>query len=92
MSQVHTTESVSAAPSSLPSPASRSLRVTAIAPSCRSWSAAPVNAFSLWKPESVKVTKGADSIGTYHKTETQLPQVLQGLRRAPDERTTRRSG
>ena len=37
--------------------------------SCRSWSAAPVNAFSLWKPESVKVTKGADKIGTYHKTE-----------------------
>jgi hypothetical protein len=37
--------------------------------SCRSWSAAPVNAFSLWKPESVKVTKGEDSIGVYHKTE-----------------------
>jgi len=37
--------------------------------SCRSWAAAPVNAFSLWKPEQVKVTKGADNIGTYHKTE-----------------------
>ena len=37
--------------------------------SCRSWAAAPVNAFSLWKPESVQVTKGADNIGEYHKTE-----------------------
>ena len=35
----------------------------------RSWAAAPVNAFSLWKPESVQVTKGADNIGEYHKTE-----------------------
>jgi hypothetical protein len=38
--------------------------------SCRSWAAAPVNAFSLWKPEAVKITKGEDSIGVYHKTET----------------------
>ena len=37
--------------------------------SCRSWSAAPVNAFSLWKPEAVKVTKGADKVATYNKTE-----------------------
>jgi hypothetical protein len=37
--------------------------------SCRSWSAAPVNAFSLWKPEAVTVTRGADNVGTYHKTE-----------------------
>ena len=37
--------------------------------SCRSWSAAPVNAFSLWKPAAVTVTRGADSVGTYHKTE-----------------------
>jgi hypothetical protein len=37
--------------------------------SCRSWAAAPINAFSLWKPENVKVTKGADRIGVYHKTD-----------------------
>jgi len=37
--------------------------------SCRSWAAAPVNAFTLWKPDAVKITKGADSIGVYHKTE-----------------------
>ena len=26
--------------------------------SCRSWSAGPVNAFSLWKPEAVRITRG----------------------------------
>lgn len=35
--------------------------------SCRQWSAGPVNAFSLWPPASVKVTKGADQIATYAK-------------------------
>ncbi|GGE40765.1 aldehyde-activating protein [Actibacterium pelagium] len=38
--------------------------------SCRKWSAGPVNAFSLWKPESVKVTKGSEKIGHFMKTET----------------------
>src|SRR3989442_4855965 len=33
---------------------------------CRSWSAGPVNAFTLWKPEAVKVTNGEDQIGEYH--------------------------
>ena len=37
--------------------------------SCRSWAAAPINAFTLWKPDQVKVTKGAENIGTYNKTE-----------------------
>lgn len=36
--------------------------------SCRHWSAGPVNAFTLWQPGAVKVTKGADNIGTYNKT------------------------
>jgi hypothetical protein len=36
--------------------------------SCRSWSAGPVNAFTLWKPEAVQITRGADNIGTYNKT------------------------
>ena len=36
--------------------------------SCRSWSGAPVNAFTLWKPEALNVTRGADDIGTYNKT------------------------
>src|SRR6185436_18690952 len=36
--------------------------------SCRSWSAGPVNAFTLWKPAAVKVTAGAEHIGTFNKT------------------------
>jgi hypothetical protein len=36
--------------------------------SCRRWSAGPVNAFTLWKPDAVKVTQGASNIGTYNKT------------------------
>jgi len=36
--------------------------------SCRTWSAGPVNAFTLWKPESLKITKGIDQIGSYAKT------------------------
>ncbi|OPK09536.1 GFA family protein [Pseudomonas sp. VI4.1] len=36
--------------------------------SCRHWSAGPVNAFTLWKPEALQVTRGADNIGTYNKT------------------------
>jgi len=36
--------------------------------SCRSWSGGPVNAFSLWKPEAVKVTAGAENIKTFNKT------------------------
>ena len=37
--------------------------------SCRSWSAGPVNAFSLWATDDVRVTAGEDLIGTYNKTE-----------------------
>lgn len=35
---------------------------------CRSWSAAPVNAFTLWKPENVKVARGAELVGHFMKT------------------------
>ena len=37
--------------------------------SCRHWSAGPVNAFTLWAPENLKVTRGASNIGTYNKTD-----------------------
>ena len=37
--------------------------------SCRSWSGGPVNAFSLWPPAQVKITKGADKVGTFNATE-----------------------
>jgi hypothetical protein len=35
--------------------------------SCRSWSAGPVNAFTLWQPQNVKVTKGAEFLGHFMK-------------------------
>ena len=37
--------------------------------SCRHWSAGPVNSFVLWPAANVKITKGAEHIGTYNKTE-----------------------
>jgi hypothetical protein len=36
--------------------------------SCRQWSAGPVNAFTLWQPASLRVTRGAGNIGTFNKT------------------------
>lgn len=36
--------------------------------SCRSWSGGPVNAFTLWKPEAVVITEGAEHVLTYAKT------------------------
>jgi hypothetical protein len=42
--------------------------------SCRSWSGAPVNAFTLWKSEAVKVTSGAEHVATYQKTELSARQ------------------
>jgi hypothetical protein len=36
---------------------------------CQHWSAAPINAFSLWPPDSVRITKGEGDVGTYNKTE-----------------------
>lgn len=36
--------------------------------SCREWSAGPVNAFTLWKPEAMRITRGAENIGVYNKT------------------------
>ena len=37
--------------------------------SCRHWSAGPINAFSLWPPENVKVVKGAELLETFAKTD-----------------------
>jgi hypothetical protein len=36
--------------------------------SCRHWSAAPVHAFTLWKPDTLQITQGRDNIGSYNKT------------------------
>lgn len=37
--------------------------------SCRSWSGGPVNAFSLWQPQDVKVTAGAEHLATFKKSD-----------------------
>jgi hypothetical protein len=37
--------------------------------SCRSYSGGPVNAFTLWKAENVRVAKGAEFLGRFNKTE-----------------------
>lgn len=37
--------------------------------SCRSWSAGPVNAFTLFKNENVRITRGEDKVGHFMKTE-----------------------
>jgi hypothetical protein len=36
--------------------------------SCRSWSGGPVNAFSLWKAEAVRITGGAEHVATFQKS------------------------
>jgi hypothetical protein len=36
--------------------------------SCRTWSAGPVNAFTLWPTATVKVTRGEDQVGTFNKS------------------------
>jgi hypothetical protein len=37
--------------------------------SCRQWSASPINGFTLWAPEAVRVEQGADNLTSYEKTE-----------------------
>jgi len=45
---------------------------------CRAWSAGPVNAFSLWAPDALQVTKGADRIGVYNKSELSYRKFCTG--------------
>ena len=40
--------------------------------SCRRWSAGPVNAFTLSRPDAVRITQGAEQIATYSKTPRSL--------------------
>jgi hypothetical protein len=40
--------------------------------SCRQWSAGPVNAFTLWQPKAITVTRGAELVGSYKKTENSI--------------------
>ncbi len=36
--------------------------------SCREWSAGPINAFTLWKPAAVTITRGGEQLGSFSKT------------------------
>lgn len=36
--------------------------------SCRQWSAAPVNAFTLWPPDALEIIAGANRVETYHRS------------------------
>jgi hypothetical protein len=36
--------------------------------SCREWGAAPVNAFTLWHRDKVRISKGAEHVDGYRKT------------------------
>jgi hypothetical protein len=54
-----------AVPSGSRSRASRPVPAYCHCKNCRSWSAGPVNAFTLWKPEQVRVTRRDDEIGEY---------------------------
>ncbi|RLA47776.1 MAG: GFA family protein [Gammaproteobacteria bacterium] len=35
---------------------------------CSSWAGAPINAFSVWSPDAVKITAGEDKLGSFAKT------------------------
>jgi hypothetical protein len=37
--------------------------------SCRGWLGAPIHAATLWPAANVRVTKGAEKLGTYKRTE-----------------------
>lgn len=40
--------------------------------SCREWSAGPINAFTLWPPDAVRVIQGGEHLGDYQKSDTSL--------------------
>ncbi len=40
--------------------------------SCRHWSAGPVNAFTLWQPQAVHVTKGGEHVEGYQRSDTSV--------------------
>jgi hypothetical protein len=40
--------------------------------SCREWSAGPVNAFTLWPPRALTITRGRAHLGSYEKSERSI--------------------
>lgn len=40
--------------------------------SCRAWPAGPASAFTLWKPYAAKITRDAEKVGSYQKTQNSI--------------------
>ena len=49
--------------------------------SCRHWSAGPVGAFTLWKPDSIKVITGMDNIDAFDKNPGSDDECLKSIRK-----------
>jgi hypothetical protein len=64
-----TLEAAFAAQSNLRSPGHRRRWAIVTAVLVVRWSGAPVNAFSLWKPEAVRITSGFEHVAIFQKTE-----------------------
>ena len=47
-----------------------------------------MNAFSLWKPEAVRITAGAEHVADLPEDATQPAAVLREMRRPPDDRSS----
>jgi hypothetical protein len=56
--------------------------------SCRSWSGGPVNAFTLWKPDAVRITAGAEHVSMYKKTPATAQWNEVPFRKSPDRSIT----
>ena len=48
--------------------------------SCRHWSAGPVSAFTLWKPENIHVTRGLDNIAAFNKNPGSNDETVVSIR------------
>ena len=40
--------------------------------SCRTWSASPINAFTLWAPDAVTITRGGELVTRFQKTDRSI--------------------
>ncbi len=49
--------------------------------SCRHWSAGPVSAFTLWKPDSIKLISGMDNIDAFDKNPGTNDESLKSIRK-----------
>jgi len=45
--------------------------------SCRQWSGSPVNAFTIWVPEAVRITRGVESVGSFWRTKKTIRKWCQ---------------